>query len=347
MNLAYLPPDKLDVWKEYFRSDFAGGPSIKHLYRDNWNLNSFDLSLDPLMAITDPSLKNPILISGFRRYHASKARQLSLIPVMLISPDEVFSVIEKPKAAQFVQCEKPDWKIAGWVIALKSLSPVNHTPLETACILKRASNALKTPVSELIDFCPAIKEYNKNLVAIISAASLPVPFLKRCQNWGIDVTKTELLSHYNPRERYMATTLTCLVFKLSVSNMRRFERLIQDLALRENTTVLSALSQLQRDVKKGIKGNLLTCLETIRSPERTIIDETVKKTTRKLLKKPVVTLSLPDDYEGDYVDVTIRITSMNDLEKITKVFSEQSGEWRQLLNLIQKGQNDTVQKDIS
>ncbi|MGB3974801.1 MAG: hypothetical protein WBM02_03960 [bacterium] len=343
MNLAHLPPDKLDLHKAYFRADFAGDLSkiCHHQHR-----SLFDSILDPLTAIKAPSMQKPILISGFRHYQIAKTNHQSRLSVILLSPDQVFDTMERSAMTLLSKSERPDWEKAGWIIALKKLSPVIHTPHEAAGVLKRASDAFQTPVEELVGFFPALKDY-KNLTAIMTAAALPMTFLKRCQNWGIDVTKTAILAHYHSRERYIATVLACLVLKLSVTNIRRFERLVRDLALRENTDVFSILSKLQLDVKKNVKGDWLTYWEKKRSPQRALVDEAIEKTTRILEKKPIINLSIPDDYEGDYFDVTFRISSISDLEKIPDIFSKQADAWKQLLNLIQKGLNETVQKNSS
>jgi hypothetical protein len=345
MRLVCLFPDQLDLYREHFRIDFAHcetGTHPDHGKEENGSPPpACSPVFTPLTAVDRSSHEKPVLISGFRNYHAASKDVKRKLQVLLIKPRTALNAVREFILIRSSEDRIHDWETAGWIIALNKVTPAFHSALETAGLLSRAARALQIPVTNLVNLCPGLAEQN-NRPAILSAASLPLSFLHRCQRCGVDVFKTSLLARYNSQERPLATVLTCRVMRLSVSHMRRFERLVRDIALRENTSVLKILRSIKNAIRQNPDMNWLKYMEKIRSPERARMDEKVSHLTDALLKKPATALRIPTDYEENYIDVTFRISSPDDLKRSADALIFRSAEWIRLLNLVQKGMDEMV-----
>lgn len=347
MRLVRLAPDQLDLYREHFRIDFANHTAGKHQSRRPaaGQTGSFPersgTVFEPLTAVERASGEKPVLISGFRRFYATSNNVNSRFQVFLIKPRTVLNAVKESVLIKSSGNLISDWEKAAWIIALNKVSPVFHSALETAGLLGRAARALQVPVSNLVPLCPIMTEHN-NRSALISAASLPLPFLHRCQGCGVDVIKASLLAHYDSQERPLATILTCLVKSLSVSHMRRFEQLARDIALRNHTSVLKILISIRNVIRRNPEINWLEYMQKIRSPERAKMEGKVSDLMGTLMKNPSTALNIPEDYEGDSIDVTFRISSPDDLKRAADILLTRSEEWIRLLNLIQKGLDENV-----
>ena len=346
MHLEYLASDRLDPYGELFRADFDCG--------NTGHDRSTDIAIMPGSGVSDPLHLKPliaiartggsvVLVSGFRRLAHATAIPGSDLPVLVYHADEVLKNRIRSELKLHSGSEVL-WLTAGWILALLNLDHSTHTPLEMAGLLGRASRSLKRPAGLLASMCPSIvaSEHRK---ALIEASSLRIGTLKRLSRGRVDIGKASLLSRFSSTERPLAILLTTHLIKLSQSRLRRFEELVRDTALRRKMTVHgflrslvrnSVLSKSDRDASpvKDPAESFMEMLETMRAPEKHRKKSVFDRIGSDLRAAAPVQLSPPNDFEGDFFAMTIRIRTESDLEQLAALFQTKRGRLIELLRCV-------------
>ncbi|MBN1295339.1 hypothetical protein JXA80_01075, partial [bacterium] len=217
----------------------------------------------PLTAVQRTHDETPVLISGFRLFHAACIAQTAgdlLIPVVLHpgSPDDP----------------------ATWELALSHIGIAEHTPHEIAAFLRMANRRGGIETERAMRIIPGLV-HHELAAAIRSAARLSRGTLKRHQREAIDIRKSAEIAAFLPSERAWITCLTCRLTRMSLSRLRRCADLMRDLSLRESLSILEIARAVARDIRanQGVDDpacsraatraeDLLAELECRRSPER-------------------------------------------------------------------------------
>ncbi|MBN1879539.1 hypothetical protein JW823_05455 [bacterium] len=303
---------------------------------------------EPLKAISRPG-GSAVLVSGFRRFHQARLCGINELPVLVVPFDgtaaqEACSVLGRSHQTA------PDWILTGWILALSTVSPVDHSPMEIAGLISRAARDLRCSIRIAAALCPAASD-NENARSILTLAEMPSAVLKRWHRWGIDTNKAALLCRYAPKERPSATLVTCRLLHLTVSRMRKFESLIRDIALRERRSVLKVLKEIEKelisrsgteDTSAQIGECCLNDLEIRRSPAKHRMLDRFKHAVSQLDGVGNLSISPPPDFEGDFVDIRFKLHSMNELAAAVEILTEQTETWRRLIHLVQM-EEDAIQ----
>jgi hypothetical protein len=271
--------------------------------------------------------------------------------------------------------------MGAWIIALELAPSAGCTLLELAAFIGKASKTLNLEPELILSICFG-KKKDYTISSIVKASKLPKSFLSRLQCWNIDVIKAALLANYSPAERPVATILTCSLFNLSVSNMRKFETLARDIALRSNLSVFQFLKGLRKlvlstapgqiNVKESTEDSIkkmflnaiensgyqtnkpmssinservkhwMYILETIRFPEKNKTKYNFYQFADSLKSDLNLRVDPPPDFEGDTIDVSFQVRSECDLDNAVCTLMQNRNIWRGLLELVQKGKNESL-----
>lgn len=346
MHLAYLASERLDPYGELFRADFNYGNTDHDRLTDSAIMSdsgvSETLHLKPLVAIGRTGC-SAVLVSGFRRLAHLTAIPGSDLPVLVYHADEVLKTRVRSELKLHSGSEVL-WETAGWILALLNLDRSTHTPLEMAGLLGRASRALKRPAALLASICPSI-ESSEHRKALIESSSLRMATLKRLSLGRVDIGKASILSRFSSTERPLAILLTTHLTKLSQSRLRRFEELVRDTALRRKMTVHAFLRSLVENtlLRKSDRDtppvrdpaeSFMEMLEAMRAPEKHRKKNVFDRISSDLRATVPVQLTPPNDFEGDFFAMTIRIRTESDLEQLAALFQTKRGLLIELLRCV-------------
>ncbi len=309
MRLDEVYPNEIDSTNLEFRADFhtrqhpkstISKVSTAHCFTEKCSpVRRF--SVCPVVTVETSETEKPVLITGFKEFHSLK-KNLK-IPVLIIESEDLIKAAESYGLECLIATSTlPEWRIAAWIYALEFASKDRFTPLELAAFIQKASKTLKISKDQAAAFC--FEDTSNRLVkAIVKASELPKSILSRLQLWNIDVLKASLLSHYSFQERPKAIVLACVMLRLSVSNLRQIERLLRDIALRQNTSVFLALKNCRKHLQQHLTSPdsdlteyCMKTLETWRSPVKTEVDRKFYEQLGSIKNKHTVRIEPPPNY---------------------------------------------------
>ena len=120
----------------------------------------------------------------------------------------------------------------------------------------------------------------------------------------------------------------------SANTLREYLRLLDEVALRDQSTIATLLgdrhlSDTLAEVgisRKEKQKKVRTHLERLRYPELSAIADRLEGCTKSLLQKTGVRVELPQDYEGDKVQVTLSARSPSEFVELAAKLSALAAE---------------------
>lgn len=131
-----------------------------------------------------------------------------------------------------------------------------------------------------------------------------------------------------------------LRFKLNTNETREFVREVQEVGFRDGKSVSELIDEIESRVSKGAtKGDFRRELKLMRYPRLTQVEEEFKNCVKDLSLPKEVNIFHPAFFEGNYIEIRMRIESSMKLQEILSILGSaiDKGEIDRLIRIIKEG----------
>ena len=295
------------------------------------NLSSIKISIREVGIINPPVLKNEddkfIPICGWRRISALKDLGLEKVLAKVYDSDE----ITNEGCLQLVLFENRerlnDIEKAELVFKFKNLCALDDNDL-----IKRILPPL------------GIAPTWKNLERYLSIAELEPEIKNAFHQQKITLDHAVLLSELRDPQRLQILERIILRFKLNKNETREAIQEIQEVAFRDRKSIGDVIESIENRIgRDGNKNEFRHELKLLRYPVLTQVEENFKECLKDLNLPKDLNIFHPPFFEGNYVEIRIRIESAGRLSEILSYFESviEKGLIDKLMSVVKEG----IQKD--
>ncbi len=207
--------------------------------------------------------------------------------------------------------------------------------------MKQALNLSEEKAIEQIlptlDIAPTRKNYDRYL----GFASLGEDILEAYYSGKITAEQASLLAEAEPISRDVVFEKVLLVYRLNTNETREALREIPKAAGVSGKSVEGMIGDIESEIKtRGDKNAFIKTLKRLRYPELSRVEAKYRERVNKLGLPGRVNIAHAPYFEGDYLNITIRVEQEQQLEEAVNRFSEliEDGSITAIFQLIRRGE---------
>lgn len=282
---------------------------------------------DKIESITCPvivtSAVNPILLHGFRTLEISLKSSRASIPALALFSGDVTRE----------QCWNAVWSI---------VSRLRYSQLEIAWGFAKYVAATGIEPVAAAAALPDVFEH-LNPTDLVDVGRLPRRFLARLNRSGADLKTARIFTAMNPNFRRIFLIVSRMAGHLSHTRMILLKNCLLQLSIpfaeRPETMLKSTGARmilLDADLTPEQKGQrILNCFLAKRFPEKTGFTDRFSTLAAHLDLPRNIVLNPPPEFEGNWIDLRLRIKTPADLNQAIGILAGRAAEIIQLLELFE------------
>lgn len=183
---------------------------------------------------------------------------------------------------------------------------------------------------------PSRKQYDRYL----GLQALEDPVKDAYYRQRIDIEQCQMLAETAIREKTLLLTRVIDEYRLNVNESRQVIKDIEEIALRDTRDLTELLDEVEERTGHGGKDAFRAELHKMRYPFLSRIEKSYSEALKDLNLPPNVNIVTSPYFEGEHIEIRIRVSTPEDLARAVSHLQEACGEGsiKRLISIVKEGE---------
>lgn len=315
MKIEPVPLSSINTGDHTFIAGYKGG--ISHV-RDS--ISEIGLINFPVLRIHGETVQ---VVTGWKRIMAASELGWDSITAKIYEPGELSDEASLKYIYHDNSDRMDDMELAELMVKFRDM-------------LGKDDREMIRDVLPFLGIPPSRKQYDRYL----GLESLEYPVKDAYYSQRITIEQCQMLSETTVREKTVLLTRVLDKYKLNVNESRQVIKDIEEIALRDKRDLTELLDGVEETTGEGGKDGIRAELRKMRYPSLSRVEKSYTEALKDLNLPPDVNIVTSPHFEGDHIEIRIRVSTPEGLTKaISRIEAACSeGAVGRLLSIVREGE---------